>query len=367
MKKVLSIHFRVSLQGEGIVNYDSNDQKNIFNKYDIPDMKTYLDNHMFAKKVFNLDANGNLKWKIKISSDCLRKNLFPNIIAQTPNIVHSPEILIPYLASPEIILKGVMFADKNEPVNKKSTFKIEPAIQSNDAISYMEQFSRSGEKISRDENNSTKDSSLFSKETIGYIEYKTMGTIKLEDLQFVSMSPVLDRRFFNPDYFEKFKKFLNLRLKNFNSELKYYKKKNVIHDIPELGFKFSNENMNDLIKFLFTRIYDLKIWTKDAHAEVVKLEYKIVYDSIEDKIFDEDGWIEISCIDDINNMNFDIEQYYEEVEDGEKKEEDFFKNTLDKRSAKEKLLREEKEAKVRAREHKRIEKENRLKEQGNVT
>lgn len=363
MKKVLSIYFRANLQGEGIVNYDSNDQKKIFNEYNVNHMKTTYENHMFAKKSFYLDEDGNLQWKIKISDDCLRKNLFPNIQAQTPNIVHSPEILIPYLASPEIILKGVLFADKNENIKRKSAFKIEPAIQTNNAVSNMETFSRSGEKISRDENNSTKDNSFFNKEMIGHIEYETKGCIKLDELQFVSMSPVLDRRFFNPDYFEKFKKYLNLRLKNFNSELKYYKKKNVIHDIPELGFVFSNENMNDLIKFLFTKIYDLKIWTKGAHAEVVKLEYKVVYDSIENKIYDDEDWITISNIKDIDNMNFDIEQFYEEVIDGEEKEKGYLNNASEKREEKENQKREEKEAKRLVREAKKLAK---LKEQENA-
>ena len=69
------------------------------------------------------------------------------------------------------------------------------------------------------------------------------GVLDLEQLQFVSTDIIFDRNAFNADEFDLFSKFLRTRMSDFKSELGFYGMKNSVNQIPEYGFKFSNENI----------------------------------------------------------------------------------------------------------------------------
>lgn len=309
MKKVKNVLFRLDLKGNGIVNFDSSDQKYVFNndsKTSFFEMGSTHNNVSYSKKRFS-KKDDKLTYKICISSDCLRHDIFKeDSISQSPNIIHDNLIFYSFIASPSCIERGYLFAD-TVSFKKKSPITITDAIQTCDAVSYLETFSRSGQK---NEDSDVKDNTFFTKEVVGDIEYKSKGIIDLEQLQFVSVDPIFDRFSFNPDYFETYKSFLGHRLKNFNSELGFYKLTTAINDIPEHGFKFSNENVNDLIKDFLMKVKKIFIKRKGSFAKTTKLEYKLVYDPLVDTFEKEDGWIEINSEKDI--VDIDVENYYVE-------------------------------------------------------
>jgi len=304
MKKVKNVMFRITIKGNGIVNYDSGEQKNVWKEFkNKKEFDKKNDNYIFAKKNYYSSSDGELEYKTKISSDCLRHNIFiDDIPFQSPNIASVPELLLQFIASPAALTRGYFFGVRGDSSIKRSTkLDIIDAEQTNNAISDLEFFSRSGEK---------NDTSIFNKETIGNVEYKTNGSIDLEELQFCSCDEKFDRYSFNPDLFPQYKKILQTKLKSFNSELGFYKIKGTCIDISEYGFKLSNDDMLSLIKYLFIKILKLNIKRSKAFAKTDSLEYKLVYDPFEDKLNDNEGWITINNLDDINNINFEIEDHY---------------------------------------------------------
>lgn len=311
--KVKSIIFKTDLIGNGIVNMDSNEQKFIFNGTD-SHLKSFHRNTSYSKKNFYRDEEGNLTYKIKISSDCLKNAMFKNdVISQSPKITHEDAVLYSYIASPMSLIRGYMFANKTETLKRSGAFNICDAEQTCNSVSYMETFSKSGEKITNDVDSDKSDNSFYKKETIGNISYSTIGSIDLMGLQFVSADQVFDRYSLNPDKFSIYKSFLKLRLNNFNSELGYYGIKNTVLDIPEFGFKLSDENVIELVKETLKRMLLINIKRKGAFANVSSLKIKLVYDPLVDTMSSKDNWIEIKTQEDIDNLSFEVEDFYTEV------------------------------------------------------
>ena len=182
-------------------------------------------------------------------------------------------------------------------------------------MSLLETFARSGKKRTDNTIDDKADSTFFKKETVGDIEYLAEGILDMEQLQFVSTDIIFDRNAFNADEFDLFSKFLRTRMSDFKSELGFYGMKNSVNQIPEYGFKFSNENILFLVKHLFQSIMELNIRRKGASAVTDSFEYKLVYSPIEDTKYDESGWVSVKSMDDINAINFEAEDFYvEQVE-----------------------------------------------------
>lgn len=317
MKKIKNVLFELELKGQGIVNMDSGDQKWIHRNEQthLRQENTSNENCSYAKKNFYRDPNGKLKWKLKISSDCLRKSMFENdVLTQSPKVTHNDTVLYSFLFSIALIIKGWMFANKKETLKRKGALTICEAQQTNDSVSHMDWYSRSGEKTQNSAETEKSDNTIFKKETIGDVEYKTQGSIDVSNLQFISCDQSLDRYSFNPDKFELAKMFLNMRLPNFNSELGYYQIKNSSLLLPEKGILFSNENVVFLIKETLKRLFSLNVKRSSSFASTSKLRIKLVENPLIDTHSSKDNWIEINSIDDINNLNFDVQEFYEAVD-----------------------------------------------------
>jgi hypothetical protein len=311
--KVKNILIKADLVGNGVVNMDSNEQKFVFNGTN-SHLKSFHNNTSYAKKNFYKDGD-DLTYKLKISSDCLKNDMFKTeVIAQSPKITHELGILYSYIASPMSLIRGYMFANKQETLKRSGALTICDAEQTCSAVSMMETFSKSGEKTTNDGETDKADNTFYKKETVGNINYSTFGNIDLMKLQFVSADQVFDRYAFNPDNYSLFKSFLGLRLKNFNSELGYYKINNSVLDIPEYGVKLSNENVLDLVKETLTKLSAINIKRKGGFAKVNSLKIKLVLDPLVDTFDSEDNWIELSSLADIDNLSLDIADFYELVE-----------------------------------------------------
>lgn len=310
-KKVKNILFRLNLVGQGVVNNDSNDQKHILGRMKgMEHIKGgYYNNMSFAKKNFYRDGDGNVTSKLKISSDCLRHELFSgDVFAQTPNITHDTNVLCSFIASPLGIVRGYMFTDGEETLKRKSALSITDAEQTNDALSYLETCSRSGEKTQKEDENSQGDTTFFKKETIGNVTYDAVGAIDLKQLQFVSTDSLFDRYALNPDDFSIYKNFLRLRMPTFNSELGYYTMNGSAVDLAEYGVKLSSEDVQVLVNDILRRLNNLTIQKTSAYARVAKMEYKLVYDPFVDTFDNESGWSSL----DGKAIAFEPEDFYTE-------------------------------------------------------
>lgn len=223
MTKIKSILFKVELKGHGVVNFDSKDQKWMFRTKNNNGKPHHLfnshDNLKYAKKNFYYDDNGNLQYKLKISSECIKKEMFgDDYVAQSSKIVHNPVILNSFISSPMSHLRGYMFADKVS-FKRKSALTIEDAEATNNPVSYLDVSSVSGDKINESLGDGQSNNNLHHHENVGEIEYATRGIIDLESLQFVSCDQVFDRYALNPDDFGLYKRFMKQWFDGFNAEL----------------------------------------------------------------------------------------------------------------------------------------------------
>lgn len=309
--KIKSLNFKVELEGNGVVNYDSGDQKHLWNRESKKGNKnkfTSIDNNnMYAKKTYYRNDDGELLYKIKISSDALRNAIFcGDAIASKPDISHHKQLLNSFIGSPLGLIRGYMFAGKNETLKRKSPLTITAAEQTNNAESYMEFHSRSGQKNVGDDSDKS-DTTIFNKETIGDITYSAEGTINLQGLEFISCDPVFDRYSFNPDDYSILKSFLSHYLPNFDSDLGYYQLTTSTINVSEYGIKLTNEQMVFLIKETLKRILNLSILRAGAYAKVSKLTVELVTNPINSK---DNTFIEISGVDDIENLSFEVVEHY---------------------------------------------------------
>ena len=136
-KKVKNVLFRTKIKGNGVVNFDSSEQKFMFNSTDLHNMKTRHDNVSFAKKKFYKEDD-KLTYKLSISSDCLRHDIFKeDVLVQSPNVLNSKHVLYSFIASPASLLRGYLFANQTETLKRKGALTITDAEQTCNAVSYI--------------------------------------------------------------------------------------------------------------------------------------------------------------------------------------------------------------------------------------
>jgi hypothetical protein len=319
--KVKHVNFKIELEGNGIVNYDSGDQKYLWNRESKEGNKNKFtsadNNNMYAKKHYFRKEDGSLDYKIKISSDALRNAIFKgDAIATNPTISHHKSLLNSFIGSTMGIVRGYMFAGKTETLKRKSPLSITSAIQTNNSESYMEFHSRSGGKKIGDDSDKS-DTTIFNKETIGPITYNAEGFLNLQTLEFISSDPIFDRYSFNSDDYSILKTFLTHNLPNFNNDLGYYSLKTSAIDVAEYGLKLTNEQVLYLIKETLKRILNIKIERSTSYAKLSKLSIELVYDPINPK---NNTWVDITSIEDIDSLFFEIDESYVLADESNAKE-----------------------------------------------
>jgi hypothetical protein len=316
--KVKNVKFEIELEGHGIVNYDSGDQKFLWNRESKAGNKNKFtsadNNNMYAKKHYFRNENGDLDYKIKISSDCLRNSIFSgDAIVTNPKIVHHKTLLNSFIGSTLGLVRGYMFATKHETLKRKSPLTITSAIQTNNAESYMEFYSRSGEKTTKDDSD-TGDTTIFNKESIGDITYSAKGFFNINDLEFISADTNHDRYSFNPDDYSILKTFLSKNLPNFDAEPGYYQLNTASTEAGEYGIKLTSEQIVYLIKEGLKRIYNININRSGSYATLNKMRVQLVNDLLNPK---NNVWVDITSISDIDNLDFEVQEYYTKLEESQ--------------------------------------------------
>lgn len=316
MKKTKSILISLTLEGEGLVNYEGSSQSQKKLLKDNPALEYGKDNNFsYAKKNFYKDAAGKMTYKPKISSDCLRNSIFKSALPfQTPNMLSkgSEELLYAYITSPSALMRGYCFAAENgATIKRKSPFTLTAAESNN--LTHLEVMARSGDR------NST---SFFYKETSGEITYEARGIIDLHELQFISCDSLFDRAAFSQDLSTKFLQNLKSYLPSFQlpkvTEDGYvsasYAIKTAAAKIPEVGVLLGNEEVNTITKELLKNILNIQINRATAYVKTSSLKIKLVNDPLIDTYNNLEDWIEISSEKDIDNLTFDTIEGYVEVE-----------------------------------------------------
>lgn len=331
-----SIYFKAKIAGQGVVNYDSKSSKYIVKKC-FPDFKDVfvsstgkmIDNIMIAKHDFKqkLDENGQpvfktwedgsqspvLEAKVKISAECIRSHIFgEDIPLHNNDIIHAPIALVKFLASPANMLKGHLFTKKGDfSLKRKSAVNTCDAIQTNNAVPNFEiHNSRVPMKMKEavDEKSGT---SLYYKETVGYIEYILEGSIDVDCLQFISVSDRFNRMAVHPDHVEFFIETLSKNLGSQVSEVQWYKKKTSANELPEEGILLNQEQCLVLVKEFFKRLINLRIEKTKAFARVEEVKIMYLKDPLNDFPSDETKYHTIKSIDDITVKDF--EMFYESM------------------------------------------------------
>ena len=310
-KKVKNILLKIEFEGNGVVNMDSNDQKYVLKD---THLRARYENVSFAKKSFTINEDGKLDYKLKISRDCILHDMYKyNMVSNVPNIVHNDYLFYNHLASTMSLVKGYMYANKAETLKRKGAITLCDAVQTCNAFSSLEVFSRSGEKVTNDGTTEKSDNSFYYKETVGDIKYSTKGDLDLMNLQFVSCDSIFDRYSFNPDKFEIYKNFLKISLPNFNGELGYYQLKDSNIEIPEYGILLSDEDVLKLVKETLTSMLKINIKRKGAYAKVSSVKIKLVSDPLIDTFNNDNDWISLKTDKDVNDLNFETEFFYNEI------------------------------------------------------
>jgi hypothetical protein len=314
MKKVKNILIDLQIEGQGIVNMDSNDQKWVYNAETQHTKKGRYDNILYGKKNFYRGDKGELIEKLKISRDCMLKAAFEDdYIASSPNIVHHDMLLYSYIGSVPSLLRGYLFADKKETLKRKGAITLCDAEQTNNAIATLETCSKAEFKEGTEEGDRAA-ANYFISEKVGEVTYATKGYIDLAALQFVSCDQTLDRYSFNPDKFGVYKQFLQNSLPDKELSLAYYQfaTSNVL--IPELGMKLSDQNVVFLTKQLLERLLLMNVRRAKSYAKTAVLRIKLVEDPFTDTFGSESNWITITNKNDIDTLDFSVHSFYDVVD-----------------------------------------------------
>jgi hypothetical protein len=298
---IRSILLKLTISGSGIVNFDSADQRFLWNR-----MKSGNVNHenvSFGKANYAIEGEDVVRYP-KISADCLRNAMWkyemPTMLPNV-NLDNSQSLATKAIATPALLSRGYMFADFG--FRRKSPVAFTAAI-ADKTVSQIETHSNSSPK---DEKIGERSGiSFFGRESRGALDYRAHGTIDLVELGFISLSDVHGRISFNPDKTKEFRELLKERLGCDDDipEPAYYKRKHDVYDLPEFGIQLTQNQIKLLLKDIINKIATINIQrTVTGSARTSELEVKLVSNPVED-LFDGDGWLKVKEIGKKHSLSF---------------------------------------------------------------
>lgn len=338
-ENVKAIKFVAKFEGSGCVNYDGKEQSFFLSKNKL--FSSRYNNNMFAKKTFKKDGD-DVKFKYKISSECIRHEIFKETMPfMNPTIIGVPHILYSSIANPDFLLRGYMFTQQNNnTIKRKSPFTITDLIEDGECWRdslQMELHTRSGEKNSDiDEGDTT----LYNVENVGLLNYTSKGFIDLTELQFIPDDVAYDRVSLNIEdgsaeekiYFQALKN----NMINLTPEFNYYYSEGSYaqDEWAERGVILNKESVDMMVKRILKNILKVNILRRNAYLsnngldiEIITnegvLREKITLENVDDFIFEyEDFYIKASEEKiEKNKKILEIYKENEKINEKEKKEE----------------------------------------------
>ena len=298
MKNIKAILVRATMSGNGVVQFDSKEQKFAHNSSEAL-VKTRNNNVNYGKACFRQigvhpeTGRPRISKTLKISADGIRHAIHVEEHPfHTPNVGISPAFRIPYLANLGTIQRGYMITDTEE--RKKSAYTVTSAIEVGGAIPVLEFFCRSGAK---DKNANTdeegrvvakteddgKDTTLFSRETTGATRYTFTAAIDVAELGFFSLSSLADRRAVIDSGVEAFSKALSANLGSEVPAPAYFIKEGCAYQIPEKGILLTDDQVKLLILDLLQKMARVSInKSQSGFAQVDSLHIKCVVNPLLD-------------------------------------------------------------------------------------
>lgn len=314
--EINSVFFRITLKGNGIVNFDSNEQKStLIYKCNVPfprkSDKTFVDSVKLGKKNFYMDEEGNVTYKPKISANCLRHEIFK--VIQHSGITRRELECCDYLSRIPVLLRGWMLTYRSDtPINHASGIRMGSAEIINGAQPVLEIGTTCGDKT-------FSETSMFYTETMGETLYECRGAIDFKTLEFLSCDPIFNRIAFKEDWIKGEAPTLNTMFQNHYGRVPYKAgyfmpvDTSLNETFAEQGIKFDTDFVKEMIREFFMRVLSLRIAKAGGYAETVKFEIKRVTDAVRQTLTSSDGWEEVT-IDNLDSMlNFTPKSYYVEV------------------------------------------------------
>lgn len=298
-----SILIKATIEGSGIVNFDSNDQKWLWNRQcDVE--KCFHNNVSFGKGRYypatKTDKDGNqVDFLTKtgiISADCIRHAMYEDsMFIHLPNVMHDDELLLRTIANPAFVERGYMFArDEKTTWKRKSGFLISYAKAITTSAPALETFSNTQPKTGENKSEDSAETSFFKREVRGDTTYELSGVIDVGELGFISVSEIHDRVNFDSDYSKKYREFLGAKLGSEVNEVGFYNKNGDAYNIPEQGILLSPDQVKTLTIDILKRLARFNITRAvTGFAKTTSLSIKFVSDPLEDTFEDAAGWVEI--------------------------------------------------------------------------
>jgi hypothetical protein len=295
--KIESILIKATLIGNGIVNFDSNEQKWLWNKQNGVEHVKH-NNVSFGKGRYyeTLDVDGNkvIRKTAVISSDCLRHAMYETEQpVHMPNVMHNMILLVNSLANKASIERGWQVSAPKLNWHRKSSFTLDCARAIESSQPMLETYAKSSERDnSKDEEKSN--ANFFKREVRGDTKYELIGSIDTTEIGFIPMSEPHDRVNIHSDQAKQFCDKLSLSLNSEVQEPQFYQKQGDIYGIPEYGVLLTQEQRKLLILDILERLARLSIRrSSSGWVEMENLQIKLVKNPLQDRYNLDEKWITV--------------------------------------------------------------------------
>ena len=324
-KKIKRINFNLLLDGYGCVNSDSKEQVPFLTHTGIvswndsgfvKDNKP-LSNVILTKKNFRLTEDGVYEYRVKISSESLKNNIFNSMRFQNSSLVNVPIAFYKALANPDLIARGYTYPKKGGvTVKKKGVLCLTDAEEQGPWRRYINTdfHSRSGMKESKEGKNSNdpKDTSIYKIENVGSVKYLAKGAIDVSELRFIPADPIYERLSVDVDGGQYEEIYMNELVKNsvnFTPEFKYYYLENsyTADEFAERGIMLNDETLDAYIKRIIKNMLNIDILKRNGYLKTEKLTLMITYTNGEQETID-------VTLDMVDDFSFDCVNPYKEAD-----------------------------------------------------
>ncbi len=316
--KLKGFKFHLKLKGQGGVNYNG-----VENVYDSELKGTKPINRLKKIKQKVMDEYGNVSYDehAKISSGCIRYALFKGTNKCDSSTWGFITNACNFISSPMGFMRGYMCADGSAPsgngFGKASCLTPYDAIETKSEI-IVDQDTKSGY---RDCN------SLFTEEQLGETEYYVNGFFSVKEAQFLSLDLYSGRLGADKEYFEgsdekniedggipcgsSLEKAFLKRYGRVPYKVGFFKPKDA-QDVfgegygAEYGLLFDDEYVNTLINKALNGLLELNIHRRRGEVEAYELKIELIYEG------GTKGKEIVVTKDNVNDLTFEIEQFYVE-------------------------------------------------------
>ncbi|PCI53585.1 MAG: hypothetical protein COB36_12165 [Alphaproteobacteria bacterium] len=261
---IKSVDFKITAKGHGVVNWNgpttlSSEGKTVDN-HTLPKLRGYTNltgkvkeetGYQYKKEATDIDFK---KTPLYISQNCIRHHLFRE---QAFDIHYAKKNnLEKVLASITGLMRGYVVPSSQ---NKRTSPLLMEDFVDQLGNGNFEQFGQAGERDS---------SSFFSKTTFGDTEYKSYGSISIEQLQFISLDKKFDREAMEikegqgDEVAESVNQFIQSLNTELNPEAQFhtnYVRKGTIFEEGEVGILLNDDAVQALVEHTLERISNLSI------------------------------------------------------------------------------------------------------------